>query len=569
MAYQVLARKWRPKSFASLKGQEQITRALTNAIARGNLHHAYLFTGTRGVGKTTIARILAKALNCETGVTPTPCGQCNTCVAIDAGRFVDLIEVDAASRTRVEDTRELLENVQYSPVQGRYKIYLIDEVHMLSGHSFNALLKTLEEPPEHVIFILATTDPDRIPVTVLSRCLRFSLKALSVADILTQIEQILTSEAIAFEKGAGQIIAQLAAGSMRDALSLLEQAIAYCSGALKTQEVEDLFGLSYQRLLPMLMQAILAQEIKNGLQISAHMLELGADFEQVLASMLQTLHAIAIAQMVPSEQDDLAAFAMIDPALLELKNKITPEEVQLLYQIGLLGQRDLKFAPDQRTGFEMVLLRMIAFRPATAQQSAYNVPATVTATAPTTVIATAPASSPSPSPAPASAPPAPAVEQPVIAKGSQSQPQPVTINALEKEKVVQPSQNNQKEEVLDWAKIAAKLVLTGYSSALVKHCVISKWDGQQLLLTLDESQKAGLTPQREMQIQDALNQYFGRPIKVAIKVGQVKEATPSMQKAKEVNERQAQVKQAVEQDKTIQNILSTFEATVEKITTEN
>lgn len=516
MVYQVFARKWRPKSFASLKGQEHITRALVNALDSGKLHHAYLFTGTRGVGKTTLARLLAKCLNCEQGVTADPCGHCFACVEIDAGRFVDLIEVDAASRTRVEDTRELLDNVQYASAQGRFKIYLIDEVHMLSGHSFNALLKTLEEPPPHVKFILATTDPERVPVTVLSRCLRFNLRALSVSDIVAKLAEILSAENIVYETNALSIIAKAASGSMRDALSLLEQGVAYCAGDLKAHAVEEVLGMSYQRFFPAFFTSLLAMDIKNCLEIVAEMALNGADFEQVLAATLQALHAIAIAQAVPDQS--LASFAEIDPSLLALKDKLLPEEAQLLYQIALMGQRDLRLAPEPRIGFEMVLLRMIVFRPTKEESIA-----------------------------------------PKLTKPAASVAPPLATPVKE---IVE------KEDLpLEWAIVTSKLSLSGLSRVLVQHCVVTKWHENQLFLTLDSSQKACLNPQRQTQIQEALSQHFGRPIKLFITVGEINGATPMMQAQTLQNEREKLAKETIEQDKTVQGILSTFDATIEKITT--
>lgn len=521
MAYQVLARKWRPKSFSSLKGQEHVTRALINALERNQLHHAYLFTGTRGVGKTTLARLLAKCLNCHQGVSAHPCNACAACVQIDAGCFVDLIEVDAASRTRVEDTRELLDNVQYAPSLGRFKIYLIDEVHMLSGHSFNALLKTLEEPPAHVKFILATTDPERIPVTVLSRCLRLSLKALSVTDITKQLSEILSAENIAFEENALPAIAQAAAGSMRDALSLLEQAIAYCDGTMTLLQVEAMLGLSYQRYLAPLLLAIGAQDAQQSLHFVDKMAEVNADFSQVLASILQRLHTLAVAQMVPEVQTS-------DPTLIDT---LTPEAIQLLYQIALLGQKDIAFAPSARVGFEMTLLRMIAFCPVSTTQS--TPPPGVKKLPENVSGAVVKVSSPEPASVPASVP------------------------------IAAPST---EPTTLDWAQVIPQLSLSGLGLMIVKHCAISHWDGKMLALTLDTEQKACLNAQRQTQIHEALNAYFKRPIQLKITVGDTGLAPTPMAQAQTA--RQAQEKQAVsyvEQNKVVQSIISTFDAKIEKV----
>lgn len=361
MSYQVLARKWRPKSFAELVGQQHVVRALANALDNDRIHHAYLFAGTRGVGKTTIARILAKCLNCESGVRSTPCGGCNACREIDEGRFVDLVEVDAASRARVEETRELMESVQFSPARGRYKVYLIDEVHMFSNHSFNALLKTLEEPPDHVKFMFATTDPQKIPVTVLSRCLQFHLRGLPVAEIADHLDRVLTAEAITADAAATHLLAVAAEGSLRDALSLLDQAIAYCGGHITPADIRAMLGIldrGYTRaLLAALAEGDGAAVLK---QIDAMAAEV-PDFEEVLGTLLSELQRLAVAQLVP---DARVAVSEDQETLLNLARKLSPEDVQLYYQIGLLGRRDLPFAPDPRTGFEMILLRMLAFRPA-------------------------------------------------------------------------------------------------------------------------------------------------------------------------------------------------------------
>ncbi len=360
MSYQVLARKWRPRFFREMVGQEHVLKALINALANQRLHHAYLFTGTRGVGKTTIARILAKCLNCETGITPEPCGTCSSCREIAEGRFVDLIEVDAASRTRVEDTRELLENVQYAPTRGRYKIYLIDEVHMLSTHSFNALLKTLEEPPEHVKFLLATTDPQKLPVTVLSRCLQFHLKNMSPERIVQHLQHILGQEQIPVETSALWHLARAADGSMRDALSLTDQAIAHGGGTLVEADVVSMLGTIDHRLIEHLVRALAQNDGRALLQAVAQFAETAPDYAGALADLTLFLHRLALCQALPEAIDN----SFGDEALvLELAQALPAEAVQLFYQTALIGRRDLPWAPDARTGFEMTLLRMLAFRP--------------------------------------------------------------------------------------------------------------------------------------------------------------------------------------------------------------
>src|SRR5687767_5586790 len=358
MSYLVLARKWRPRRFDELVGQDHVRRALTNALDSGRIHHAFLFTGTRGVGKTTIARIFAKALNCERGVSSTPCGECGACRDIDAGRFVDLLEVDAASRTRVDDTRELLDNVQYAPTRGRFKVYLIDEVHMLSNHSFNALLKTLEEPPPHVKFLLATTDPQKLPVTVLSRCLQFNLKRFTVAQIQTQLEKICTAEGIAFDAAGLKAIARAAAGSMRDSLSLLDQSIAFGGGKVEGPLVAAMLG-SIDRGHVLRLLAALAKQDGAALLAEVEQLDESApDYGAVLDELLEALQRVAVLQLVGGRSDD-EELAAVAPFV----EQFSAEDAQLYYQIALHGRRDLPFCREPRMGFEMTLLRMLAFRP--------------------------------------------------------------------------------------------------------------------------------------------------------------------------------------------------------------
>lgn len=581
VTYQVLARKWRPKSLAQLKGQEQVTRALTNALTTGQLHHAYLFTGTRGVGKTTLGRILAKCLNCQQAISPTPCEQCPSCLAINEGRFPDLIEVDAASRTKVEDTRELLENVQYSPTQGRFKIYLIDEVHMLSGHSFNALLKTLEEPPAHVKFILATTDPERIPATVLSRCLKFNLKALTQTELVDGLAGILQAENITYEPPALTQIARCANGSMRDALSLLEQAIAYGNGLLKRCDVEVMLGLGYERLLPELVKILAEQKPAECLQIVAQMAEQGANFTQLLASLLQVFHALALAQVLP-RVEEISGFWQIDQQLLlQLKEIFHPEEIQLLYQIGLMGQRDLPFAPDARTGFEMILLRMMIFRP---EQASKQNPSLGLSHEPQSCRLTEgritsikakgqegavsiPESVPPVAQKQAQAPASTGEKAPVLT----SQALPLPTNKLEKSVAGEENSATQKASLepnltQNWPQLISQLPLTGLTQMLLKHCVIADWNGQKMVLTLDPAQKACLSAARQEQIQQALQAHFGRAIKLIIEIGKAPlMQTPMAQLNQMKIEQQQKAHEMVAQDKIVQNLMTTFDATIEKI----
>ncbi|AJI83589.1 DNA polymerase III subunits gamma and tau [Yersinia enterocolitica] len=380
MSYQVLARKWRPKTFADVVGQEHVLTALANGLSLGRIHHAYLFSGTRGVGKTSIARLLAKGLNCETGITATPCGTCANCLEIEQGRFVDLIEIDAASRTKVEDTRELLDNVQYAPARGRFKVYLIDEVHMLSRHSFNALLKTLEEPPAHVKFLLATTDPQKLPVTILSRCLQFHLKVIDVEVIRAQLEKILLAEQISSDARALQLLARAADGSMRDALSLADQAIAMGDGHVTTATVSQMLGILDDEQPLAIIEALVSAD---GARVMAQLEQAasrGVDWENLLVETLSLLHRIAMVQLLPSMLDN--HYATIEPRLRELARTLPPTDIQLYYQTLLVGRKELAYAPDRRMGVEMTLLRALAFHPkaiiAEPQKVPVSAPAAIT-----------------------------------------------------------------------------------------------------------------------------------------------------------------------------------------------
>jgi DNA polymerase III subunit gamma/tau len=360
MSYQVLARKYRPRSFDTLVGQAHVVQALKNALDQKRLHHAYLFTGTRGVGKTTLARILAKALNCENGISSSPCGTCSACTEIDQGRYVDLIEVDAASNTQVDNMRDLLDNAQYAPTQGQFKIYIIDEVHMLSKSAFNAMLKTLEEPPEHVKFILATTDPQKVPVTVLSRCLQFNLKQMPSASISEYMEKILKEEAINYEINAIYLIAKAANGSMRDALSILDQGIAYCGGTIEEATIKKMLGAIDQSYLFNLIQAVIDQDGQKVIEIAKHMDERNLSFEAALNDLANLIQIISVTQAIP---ESLEVSYLDRDQVITLSKKISSEQLQLLYQITILGRRDLYLAPDEYAGFTMTLLRMLSFAP--------------------------------------------------------------------------------------------------------------------------------------------------------------------------------------------------------------
>jgi DNA polymerase-3 subunit gamma/tau len=529
MSYQVLARKWRPRNFDEMVGQDHVRRALVNALDNDRLHHAFLFTGTRGVGKTTIARILAKSLNCEKGVSSKPCGVCSACREIDEGRFIDLIEVDAASRTKVEDTRDLLENVQYAPTRGRYKVYLIDEVHMLSTHSFNALLKTLEEPPPHVKFLLATTDPQKLPVTILSRCLQFNLKRVPVDLISKQLEYILVQEGIEGEPGARLALARAADGSLRDALSLLDQAIAYSGGVLRETDVRAMLGTIEQTHIVALLDALASHDAPTLLQRIQLLAEHSPDFAGVLADLLSHLHRIALAQIAPEAIDD----SLGDRAtLLRLAQTLSPEDVQLFYQIGLLGRRDLPLAPDTRNGFEMVMLRMLTFRPRSEAEPLSTSPKTgrIAPAAPAPTLKAAPATT-TPHPSPLTPhPPAP------------------------------PSAREQISD--DWGKVLSALKLTGMLQQLAVNCALIGRTGDTLSLLLDSSQANLRTARLEERLQQALQTYYQTPIKLVLTVGEPGGSTPAQAQAREQNERQQAAAQVIQSDANVQALIETFNARI-------
>ncbi|MDV5861792.1 DNA polymerase III subunit gamma/tau [Pseudomonas mendocina] len=462
MSYQVLARKWRPRSFREMVGQTHVLKALINALDSQRLHHAYLFTGTRGVGKTTIARIIAKCLNCETGISSTPCGTCSVCREIDEGRFVDLIEVDAASRTKVEDTRELLDNVQYSPSRGRFKVYLIDEVHMLSTSSFNALLKTLEEPPPHVKFLLATTDPQKLPVTVLSRCLQFSLKNMPPERVVEHLTHVLTAENVPFEDDALWLLGRAADGSMRDAMSLTDQAIAFGEGKVLAADVRAMLGTLDHGQVYGVLHALIEGDARALIEAVRHLAEQGPDWNGVLSEMLNVLHRVAIAQALPEAVDNGQGDR---ERVLQLAQALPAEDVQFYYQMGLIGRRDLPLAPEPRGGFEMVLLRMLAFRPAGADDapkvtlkplgiSQATADSQQNPVAGTAMPASAPVlSSPAPAPAPAVAP-APVAPAPVeavaatpapVVEPAVSEPEPEVVPAVAATAIVEPEPEPEPE----------------------------------------------------------------------------------------------------------------------------
>ena len=537
MSYTALARKWRPKKFSELTGQEHVRRALVNALESGRVHHAFLFTGTRGVGKTTIARILAKCLNCETGVRAEPCGVCASCLEIDAGRFPDLIEVDAASRTKVDDTRELLDNVQYAPTRGRYKVYLVDEVHMLSAHSFNALLKTLEEPPPHVKFLLATTDPQKLPAMVLSRCLQFNLKRLPAADIAARLQRILEEEGVAFDAAGLKLVAQAADGSMRDALSLLDQLIAFGGGRAGEAEARAMLGtISRDHVLRI--AQLLAEADGAALVSCARSLEeFAPDYAQVLDELAALLVRVGLRQAVSDyEGDELYA-----PELLErLARALSPEDVQLFYQTAIIGRRDLPLAPDPRTGFEMTLLRMIAFRPAGEWLTSRPGAAELAARAGGSISA-------------AGASPGSAAS--AAAAGGTSG----AVGAAGRGEGAGTTGSSGGDS---WAAIVNALELSGAARQLASHCVLVGRQGPVVRLALDARNQPVRTPAQEEKLAQALSRYFGEPVRLEFQVLSAGAETPALL-ARRVSEQElAAARRAFDAEPGVQGLRERFGATV-------
>jgi DNA polymerase III subunit gamma/tau len=511
MSYLVLARKWRPRTFAELVGQEHVVRALANALRTGRLHHAWLFAGTRGVGKTTLARILAKCLNCETGVTAEPCGICPACREIEGGRFVDLLEIDAASNTQVEHMRELLENAQYAPTAGRYKVYIIDEVHMLSRHAFNAMLKTLEEPPEHVKFILATTDPQKVPVTVLSRCLQFNLKQMPPALVAEYLGRLLEKEGIAAEPQALHLLGRAAGGSMRDGLSLLDQAISHGGGEVKTEAVTDMLGILDQDYIFRLLEA-LAEGDGAALMAEADALQSrGIAFDSALQQLASTLHLIAVAQSVPEALPEEAA---APERLLALSARIDPEDTQLYYQIALNARRDLHLAPDDYAGFTMALLRMLAFTPGIGDRGSGA----------------------------GKKPEAPSRPQPQPAK--QSVPEGVATT--------------------EWTALVGQLKLSGAVKQLALNCELAERTDDRLLLRVAETNK-GLLDTFGPRLTSVLEKHFGQGVRVRIELGALSGATPAALAQQARDRRQDEAEASIRDDAFVNAMVRDFGATVSNI----
>lgn len=515
MSYLVLARKWRPKNFAETAGQEHVLKALSNALESGRLHHAYLFAGTRGVGKTTIARILAKALNCDAGVTPEPCGKCSACMEIDEGRFVDLIEVDAASKTKVDDTRDLLDNVQYAPARGRFKVYLIDEVHMLSKSSFNALLKTLEEPPPHVKFLLATTDPQKLPVTVLSRCLQFNLKRLTPRLIRDRLEFICRAEKIDFAATALALLARAADGSLRDALSLLDQAIAFCGGAVREEAVAVMLGTIDAQFVSRILHGLAANDASGILAAMAEIDEQFPDYGRLLDDLARALQRVAVYQVVGAlEADDETD----DKEIENFASSLDAEDVQLFYQTALIGRRDLHLAPDPRSGAEMTLLRMLAFRPpGTGRRDSENV----------AKIRKAPA-------------------------GTKLQSGPETHETA--------GAGADVWKKPEWAKLIDRIGLTGANKLLASNCAYVRREENTVFLSLDGRSESLLTGPRQSAISAALAACFGEPLKVDIAVGQVATETPLQQQARRSDEKLMAARTSLEEDPNVRAMQNMFGA---------
>ena len=559
MSYQVLARKWRPRGFAEMVGQEHVLRALSNALDSGRLHHAFLFTGTRGVGKTTIARILAKSLNCEQGVSATPCGECATCKEIDEGRFVDLIEVDAASRTKVEDTRELLDNVQYAPTRGRYKVYLIDEVHMLSGHSFNALLKTLEEPPPHVKFLLATTDPQKLPVTILSRCLQFNLRRLSIERIQAHLQLILEKESLTFESAALLQLARAADGSMRDALSLLDQAIAFGNSTVNDADVRLMLGTIEQSHIYDLLDALALADGSVLIQRVQELAQQAPDFSAVLAEIITCLHYLALLKQVPDAYDHNMGDKERYFKLLEL---LSAEDIQLYYQIALHGRRDLPLAPDQRNGLEMVLLRMLAFRPddgASNNVRATNINA---GNVKPQLQTTAQPKSESNTYAEKAEQRKPIETTRVEEKQPLSpaaEPAPVQTNTSVKTKALSLAELS----AMNWHEVVASLDAVGILRQLVEHSAFVSVENSHLYLAVAPSHSAMLTSEREQQLQEKLSTYFGVTLKLHVEETKVETETPAARNGRQQQERQTAAENSIVNDDNVKNIMDAFNGHVD------
>jgi len=584
MSYQVLARKWRPRTFNDMVGQEHVLQALIHALEHQRLHHAYLFTGTRGVGKTTIGRLLARCLNCETGITPNPCGECDSCKEILENRFVDLIEIDAASRTGVDDMRELTDNVQYAPTRGRFKVYLIDEVHMLTNQSFNAFLKTLEEPPEHVKFLLATTDPQKLPVTVLSRCLQFNLKRMTPEHIVGHLRHVLTEEKIPFEEPALWLLARAADGSMRDALSLTDQAIAFGNQNLAAGDVSSMLGTIDQRDIERMVTALVARDGPGLLAEVSRISEFAPDYGVILADLLSLFHRVTMEQVVPGSADN----SLGDAAQVQaLARQLSAEDAQLFYQTALMGRKDLTVTPDARMGFEMTMLRMLAFRPGAERRappaiaSGSREPAGHTEPEPDP----APLAPPEPGPEPV---PEPVPEHRMVPEPPpmdippwEDEPEPESVPDSRPESVVEPEPEPEPEtgsgvvpeaepvpsagpvnaSGFVWERDYRTLEITGMPGNLASYSAMAR-DGQTIVLTLDEGHARLLNSRHEEKILAALRLAFGDATQLKIEQGNPGPHTPAAYEERQRIALQKAAEAAIRQDPLVQSIVERFDGRV-------
>ena len=564
MSYQVLARKWRPRSFAEMAGQEHVLQALINALDNDRLHHAYLFTGTRGVGKTTIGRILSKCLNCEQGVSSVPCGTCASCLEITEGRFIDLIEVDAASRTGVDDMRDLLDNVQYAPSRGRYKIYLIDEVHMLSKSSFAALLKTLEEPPPHVKFLFATTDPQKLPITVLSRCLQFNLKNLSAERITEHLQFVLGEETVPFEEAALWSLARAADGSMRDALSLTDQAIGHGGGQINDADVSAMLGTIERAYVVDISKALAGGTGADVMAAIARMAEQSPDYDAALSDILSIWHQVAILQTVPEALDKGVSHYS---ELLDLAALSSKEDVQLFYQICLLGRKDLHLAPDLKSGFEMVLLRALAFRPDANPTSRQDSPVSApqeaeppakkseATAAEVGIEVAAPESS---APASEQPPPVSLVQDHSAAAATAIEPMPVAEQpALEKIALDDFSPQN-------WIDIRKQLDIGASLGEIASHCLYQGRQGNQLSFLIDSDETSLYDTAHQQSLGVALSEYFGQQLSVEISFGVAEQETPRAADIREKSERLAIAVQTLNSDPSVMKFKQLFDGELDE-----
>jgi len=530
---QVLARKWRPKDFSGLTGQNHIVQALTNALEQKRLHHAYLFTGTRGVGKTTIARILSKALNCETGITSTPCGKCSACIEIDSGHFVDLVELDAASNTQVDNMRELLENALYAPTCARYKIYIIDEVHMLSKSAFNAMLKTLEEPPDHVKFMLATTDPQKIPITVLSRCLQFNLKQIPPNLIAIHLKYVLEQEKISYDEASLQLLARAAQGSMRDALSMLDQAIIFGKGKVEETEVHAMLGNIDQSYLYDLLEALAQKDGAQMLAVADAIEVRSLSFDVALQDLARLFHSLSLAQIVPQA---ISEDAQEHEQICSLAKKFMPEDLQLFYQIALHGRSDLGLAPDEYSGFTMALMRMLAFAP---ESSSENITASLR---PSSVISK---------------------EKLPLCDGKGEKlnikTEHATASALKVQTALNPDTcTNQSNG--NWAVLMNQLKLNGMTKMLAQNCEMKSFSTDNIELCVQEEYEHLLEKTYQDKIKTALSEHFRKPIRLKFSVGSVAGMTPAELNTRERQAKQLQAITAIETDSFVRELIDNFDA---------